>query len=72
MIGVIRIPYWINKEISDAELSTFCNLRNPRSKVRRKETDEATAIKYILDNFTNDGIPVDSESNLEVLKSLDA
>ena len=44
MIGVIRIPYWINKEISNAELSTFCNLRNPRSKVRRKETDEATAI----------------------------
>ena len=69
-IGVIRIPFWINREISDAELRAFCNLLNPRSKVRRKETDEATAIKYILDNFTNDGIPVDSESNLEVLKSI--
>ena len=70
MIGVIRIPYWINKEISDAELSTFCNLLNPRSKVRRKETDDSTAIKFLLENYNKEGIPVDSESNLEVLKAI--
>ena len=69
-IGVIRIPYWINKEISNSELSTFCNLLNPRSKVRRKETDEATAIKFVLDNYNKEGIPIDSESNLEVLKAI--
>lgn len=69
-IGVTRVPYWINKEISDAELSTFCNLLNPRSKVRKKETDESTGIKYLLDNYNERGIPVDSESNLLALKAI--
>tara|TARA_B100000575_G_C23084080_1_gene624674 strand:+ start:184 stop:1464 length:1281 start_codon:yes stop_codon:yes gene_type:complete len=69
-IDVTRIPYWINKEIVEAELNTFCNLLNPRSKVRRKETDESTGIKFLLDNYKKSSIPVESESNFQVLKAI--
>ena len=68
-IQVIRVPYYINKDITDAELSTFSNLLNPRSAVRRKETDEATAIKYVLDQYKKSSIPLDSESNIKALNA---
>jgi len=69
-IAVIRIPFFINKDIVDSELSTFSNLLNPRDLERRKETDISTAVKYLLDNYNDQGIPIDSETNLEVLKAI--
>lgn len=69
-IGVIYIPYEINSTLNDAELRTFSNLLNPRSKVRRKETDKKTGIKYVLDCHEINGISFYSPSNETTLKEM--
>ena len=69
-IGVIYIPYEVNSTLNDAEMRTFCNLSNPRSKVRRKETDKKTGVKYLLDCHEINGISFDSPSHEITLKEM--
>ena len=68
-IPVARVPYEVHKDYTDAELKAIGNLLNARPDVIKKPIDKKTAIKHVVDNYFNSGVPYNSNNNVEWLKA---
>ena len=69
-IPVIRIPYEYCKDFTKREIGTLGDILNKRDDVRRKETSQEDAVKWVLDNYYEDGIGWNSNTNVEGLKRM--
>ncbi len=66
-IPVIRIPYSVNRDYSDAEVRAIANLLNARPDVVVESINQKDAVKYVLENYAL-GMPHNSSSNVTLLK----
>ena len=68
-IPVARVPYDVHQDLSLSELKGVGNLMNKRSKITKKEMPVKDGTKHIIDNYYTNGVPVESNSNIDWLKA---
>ena len=68
-IPVARVPYDVHKDLSLSELKGIGNLMNKRPEITKKEMDVKDGTKHIIDNYYANGVPVESNSNIDWLKA---
>ena len=67
-IPVMRIPYTVHCDLTDAELRYIGNLRNKKPEIIKKHVQNSDGIKFILETAKT-GVPTNSPSNNRALKS---
>jgi hypothetical protein len=68
-VPVTRVPYDIHKDLSLSELKGVSNLMNKKAEVTKKEMSVKDGTKHIMDNYFENSVPVESNSNVDWLKA---
>ena len=68
-IPVTRVPYDVHKDLSLSELKGVSNLMNKMPDITKKEMSVKDGTKHIMDNYFENRVPVESNSNIDWLKA---